>query len=542
MQFFSLCWVFTLEPLHALFHVNCASAYLHHLIFAISVFHAFGHQWPCQIIYHPRKCNGFGLSDGEGCKRFWNSIKKLIAYLCVCGSHQCVYTLDRQVQQADKETLGRLAFWLLRRSRHCQDKRHLAEVVLTECGVPDGVLQDEWSAQVQAQTKPLPHTFNCVQDQENIILNPLASDYHLCDAELHLAEAKKALSSAESWVHASESALGIHKRAKLGKLLGSPFIAVRMNARALKLCLRERLCSQKFELDRIKRSYRNHVNECKVHHHLEDSMKHHNPSIQKLARDYNNLCDVMLWLKSQRKAPLGSVCLSKIVMKGLFALDVDNEIWQDVGLEDSLDGAMTDPPLWLCDNLVRSGIRARLELDRCIEEEEHIKHERKVLQIWYSEEWNVTCSTYDNTASHHVLDSLELCYQLQLRKDELLHVLSIWKKSLQSLRVDTVIPAWGPTDDEITAAQISQVTSHLYDDYNDMEEFRPSIGVNELNPSDVESLNEDLIDTLEAIDLADAFRGEDFDKHPVSICGSPPLALFIAWMSEQMLWDSHVRF
>ncbi|KIJ63905.1 hypothetical protein HYDPIDRAFT_58318, partial [Hydnomerulius pinastri MD-312] len=33
--------------------------------FAISVFHAYGHQWPCQVIYHPRKREGFGLSDGE---------------------------------------------------------------------------------------------------------------------------------------------------------------------------------------------------------------------------------------------------------------------------------------------------------------------------------------------------------------------------------------------------------------------------------------------------------------------------------------------
>ncbi|EDQ98859.1 uncharacterized protein LACBIDRAFT_335588 [Laccaria bicolor S238N-H82] len=435
------------------------------LLYDVGLFHVFGHQWPCQIIYHPRKCNRFGLSDGEGCKRFWNSIKKLIAYLRVCEVQAQTKPLPRQTRNQGKDAVSEAI--RLRKARDILRKH--------------------------------------VQDQENIILDPLASDHHLCDAELCLAEAKKALSSAESWVHASESALGVHERTKLGKLLGSPFIAARMNTRALKLCLCERLCSWKFELDRIEQSYRNHVNECKVHHHLEDSVKRRDPSIQKLTCDYNNLCDC--------KAPPGSVCPSKIVMKGLFALDVNDEIWQDAGLEDSLDGATTDPPLWLCDDLVRSGIQ----------------------------EWNVTCSAYDNTASHHVLDSLELRYQLQLRKDELLHVLSIWKKSLQSLPADTVIPAWGPTDDEITAARIAQVTSRLYDDYDDMEEFRPSIGVDELNLSDVESLDEDLIDTLEAIDLADAFRGEDFDKLPVSICGSPPSVLFFPWMSEQMLWDSHVR-
>lgn len=118
-----------------------------------------------------------------------------------------------------------------------------------------------------------------------------------------------------------------------------------------------------------------------------------------------------------------------------------------------------------------------------------------------------TISTLCDVAPHHILDSLELRYQLQLRKDELLHVLSIWKKSLQSLPTDAIVPAWGPTDNEITAAQIAQVTSRLYDDFDDMDEVGPSVG--EMNLSDVESLDVDLIDTLDAIDLADAFRGED---------------------------------
>ncbi|KAH7915761.1 hypothetical protein BJ138DRAFT_1132492 [Hygrophoropsis aurantiaca] len=53
--------------------------------FAISVFHAYGHQWLCQIIYHPRKRIGFGLSDGEGCERLWCFLKLLIPILRVSG-------------------------------------------------------------------------------------------------------------------------------------------------------------------------------------------------------------------------------------------------------------------------------------------------------------------------------------------------------------------------------------------------------------------------------------------------------------------------
>lgn len=59
--------------------------YFPRISFAISVFHVFGHGWPCHCIYHPRKCQGFGLSDGEGCERLWHSLSKLIPYLCVCG-------------------------------------------------------------------------------------------------------------------------------------------------------------------------------------------------------------------------------------------------------------------------------------------------------------------------------------------------------------------------------------------------------------------------------------------------------------------------
>ncbi|KAF8226627.1 hypothetical protein L208DRAFT_1301000, partial [Tricholoma matsutake] len=61
--------------------------YLDHLIFAISVFHAFGHRWACQLVYHPHKCERFGLSDGKGYEQFCHSISKLIAYLQVCGVH-----------------------------------------------------------------------------------------------------------------------------------------------------------------------------------------------------------------------------------------------------------------------------------------------------------------------------------------------------------------------------------------------------------------------------------------------------------------------
>ena len=53
--------------------------------FATSVFHAYGHQWVCQLWYHPRKGGIWGLSDGEGCERLWSYLRKLIPGLRVTG-------------------------------------------------------------------------------------------------------------------------------------------------------------------------------------------------------------------------------------------------------------------------------------------------------------------------------------------------------------------------------------------------------------------------------------------------------------------------
>jgi hypothetical protein len=58
-------------------------------------------------------------------------------------------------------------------------------------------------------------------------------------------------------------------------------------------------------------------------------------------------------------------------MTGLFALDIDDAIWKDVGLADE---DLVNPPLWMCDEDVRRGIKALLELDHCLEEEARLVH------------------------------------------------------------------------------------------------------------------------------------------------------------------------
>ena len=52
-------------------------------------------------------------------------------------------------------------------------------------------------------------------------------------------------------------------------------------------------------------------------------------------------------------------------------------------------------PLWLRDEGVRQGIQNLLELDRCKEEELRLIRERRALQEWLLEEWEVNERAWD---------------------------------------------------------------------------------------------------------------------------------------------------
>lgn len=123
--------------------------------------------------------------------------------------------------------------------------------------------------------------------------------------------------------------------------------------------------------------------EMKLQSHTEVSVKHHEPGIVKLSKTYNNLCTQLQALIRQGKAPPNALPPLPITREGLFQLDVDDEVWQDIGLDDA-DGHI---PRWLADERIHQGIKCMLELDRCEEETVHIMRERCALQEWMQEGW-----------------------------------------------------------------------------------------------------------------------------------------------------------
>jgi TPP-dependent indolepyruvate ferredoxin oxidoreductase alpha subunit len=88
-------------------------------------------------------------------------------------------------------------------------------------------------------------------------------------------------------------------------------------------------------------------------------------------------------LAKQRKTHRNVLLPRPIDSRGLFALDVDDDIWQDSGLDEAEESV----PAWLASENIREGIKALLNRDRCVEEEARIKKERAAMQHWINEEW-----------------------------------------------------------------------------------------------------------------------------------------------------------
>ncbi|KAF9520254.1 hypothetical protein BS47DRAFT_1357485 [Hydnum rufescens UP504] len=124
------------------------------IIFGVSVFHAYGHQWTCQLWYHPRKLEIWGLSDGEGCERFWSELRRLIPSLRVMGYHRRLFIIDLQVEHIDELKQQGLAKWL--HDRTLSAHKWEGEAMARLGGQSILYLLDQFKSQRAFQSKPMP--------------------------------------------------------------------------------------------------------------------------------------------------------------------------------------------------------------------------------------------------------------------------------------------------------------------------------------------------------------------------------------------------
>jgi hypothetical protein len=79
--------------------------------YLISVFHAYGHDYPCQERYHPKFVditNGAGYSDGEWVERTWSWLSKLVPMLKYTKPSTRKLFLARHISEWNKQRIADL--------------------------------------------------------------------------------------------------------------------------------------------------------------------------------------------------------------------------------------------------------------------------------------------------------------------------------------------------------------------------------------------------------------------------------------------------
>ncbi|KAF9520120.1 hypothetical protein BS47DRAFT_1357629 [Hydnum rufescens UP504] len=170
----------------------------------------------------------------------------------------------------------------------------------------------------------------------------------------------------------------------LMKMKEHPWFEHQLNMHALKAHIIAKACQKNFEMDNLTGAFRSKAIDHNTMEHTSKALKWHYSSVKSLVVDYNKHHQSMIKLCSWRGIPWNAVIPPPIDIKGLFNLDVDNDIWQDVGLaDDEFEGKV---PPWLGDEDVQNGIRLVQELTNCHDELSLCERELYSFQLWFEEE------------------------------------------------------------------------------------------------------------------------------------------------------------
>ena len=234
----------------------------------------------------------------------------------------------------------------------------------------------------------------------------------------------------------------------------------------------------------------------------------------KLVSTYNSLVTQIVTLIGAGKAPRGAKAPSTIDRTGLFELDVDDAIWEDVPDDDSRNS----PALWQSDEDVRRGIRLMHQLDRCTEEESHLRKERCALQEWFMEEWECTNRAFEIAGKSVLIDHLrrsddkkkendpDLRYQLSGYRSRLGQLCSNWQGAVFGVPSSRPLPeSWGLSQGEVVAILAANVTGSF-----DPGESEDDVVESE-NGSECGEDNAEFIEEIEVQGIVDAYQDQRSD-------------------------------
>ena len=420
--------------------------------FGVSVFHAYGHQWTCQLWYHPRKSEKWGLSDGEGCERFWSQLKRLIPGLRVAGYHRRLFILDIQAEHVIKSKLVTAGRWL--KDRVNTAKKRIAEDEEVLDGRCIHNLLAQFKDQQVFQSKPV------IRQSKNSGAAAIDRILSLRNTEASLkarlgelsAELEGLVGNSDTWslqeeindrVSQTRSSIkrveaDIKKRTEdlrltdfksfkdLQHLKKNVWLNKQLNIRIVLDQLLVKLRARKFELANLDRGHTSRELDNQHRDHIEKATKGRERGIQATIKAYECLRKDMMVMRGKDGVARDAYIPPEITTS-VYKLDVDQEIWLLQGAQGVAQFPEGVVPPWLSDTSVRVGIRAAQEVVNSQQELKRCVAECSNLSQWLEMEYHATQSVFDLSTDHCIKH-----FALQ-RLHELFDLYSIWQKDLDGV-------------------------------------------------------------------------------------------------------------
>ncbi|PPR06800.1 hypothetical protein CVT26_003865 [Gymnopilus dilepis] len=361
-----------------------------------------------------------------------------------------VWMTDRRLTFIAVELRDGLGDWIKNRlHRGVKTQGGKARLVLANCGFSVTELQAQWELQKEAQlsVRALYFLFR-LSSKARKAIQTIQSN--LSSAPKKTTRILKGLLEAQyELIDDLEGLYGsLNIQDSFPDLHGVEleFVRVLLLARDQKIAIRKQAIGSFFEWDRLDQAVggRNQALGTKLHQQTRKAISQRQPSLISAIKRYNRYCEQLEELHDPSyKIPLPTALPTK-----LDDLRQDSNLMEDVWIELS----EVETPLWLEDQDVRTGIRAKLKADRCKEEQRRLGWEADNLCRWFGREFAAVAVALRTPKNMYYIYSLHLYHlsnriiharlfsQLASYRDHLLHLKTRWTNPLAStIRFDAHI-------------------------------------------------------------------------------------------------------
>ncbi|OCH92954.1 hypothetical protein OBBRIDRAFT_824361 [Obba rivulosa] len=369
------------------------------LMWAISVMHAYGHEWACQLVYNPRLRPGLGLRDGEGVEWLWSRLRVFIPITRTSGRSRRIWLLDRQLCAIGDEMRDNLGAWITRRLKNgVWDQYTAARAIVLEVNVSVVELRRQWAMQQEAQLSIRAHAPARLKKEVDAVLS-LQAEIERVEYALEVVRNQFETGGSSSETNGILSKLtrnseDLSKRAEslyssldvsdiFPEMKGLPpnFVRMLVLAHDIKINIQKRVTAQLLEFDRIDRAAGGKDNPLgtRLHQHTRKSIARRQPAILTAIRKFNRYCTTLQAMVVDNAIP-DTIPIPRHLSTNLSVLRDDPDLYEDVWISSPTS---QDKPRWLEDVDVRQSIRALLKMERCAEEESRLQNETKNLRRWF---------------------------------------------------------------------------------------------------------------------------------------------------------------